>query len=370
MSVIQHLIAPIPLAFTVIIVGYGLGKIKLCGVSLELSGVLITAVITGWLLTLIDIDKGIWNTPSFGENLKCFSDLGTALFVSVIGISTGYSLKQGTRKEIPAVGIGSMMVVSAFITMRVIGEWDTTVSVSQLLGALCGALTTTPGLSAACEREYIVPEELISGYGCAYFSGVTAVVLFVQIAVRKSVKGVENGSTDKAFCDHSAMNGIIQTGVVILLGRLIGGIEVCGFSLGDSGGMLCVGIAAGTVIQKHLPKKSVSEQSMQLLRSLGLVLFFVGNGIPAGMRLGAVEFRLLLYGIMMSLIAIAVGAVLCRLAFRDSVAAVVAGGMTSTPAVAALMQKQKDVPLSRYSFAYVGALITIIVLMRAVPVAG
>lgn len=175
---------------------------------------------------------------------------------------------------------------------------------------------------------------------------------------------------ERIISSYSAMSGIIQTGVVILLGRLIGGIEICRFSLGDSGGMLCVGIAAGAVIRKYLPRKSVSEQSMQLLRNLGLVLLFVGNGIPAGMQLGGVEFRLLLYGIMMSLIAIAVGAVLCRLAFRGSAAAVVAGGMTSTPAIAALMQKQKDVPLSRYSFAYVGALITIIVLMRTVPVAG
>ena len=67
----------------------------------------------------------------------------------------------------------------------------------------------------------------------------------------------------------------------------------------------------------------------------------------------------------MTLIPIMVGVILCKAVDREiPVESIIAGGMTSTPAIGVLMQKQGCVHLGGYSMAYVGALLTIIILVR------
>ncbi len=368
MLFLNSLISPISIAFAVIIFGYYLGRIKILGVSLDLAGVLIMAVAVGWILNVIDLSSVFFNISEFQSNMKFFSSFGTALFVSVIGITTGYSINVKKWKDMKAAAIGSLMIVSAFLTMRMISLCDADVSISKLMGSLCGALTTTPGLSAVCELANISAEEATLGYGCAYLFGVVATVLFVQITTRKSDEShKDNVKKEKIFLNKVALDGFVQICFVVLIGRLFGNISVLGFSLGNSGGMLCVGILMGAIIKKGLPQKIVNQQALNLLRNLGLVLFFVGNGIPAGMKLcSGFEVKIVLYGAVMTIIPILVGVVLYRLIFTDDVSAtVVSGGMTSTPAICVLMQKKCNIQLSRYSLAYVGALITIIIFIQS-----
>lgn len=368
----NSLISPLSVAFAVIIIGYAFGRIKICGIALDLAGVLIAAVATGCIMTL---GLNTSETDILSEmqlNMKMLSSLGTALFVSVIGIMAGYSADLKKPEDFKAIFIGALMVVFSFATMKAIVAFDTEISISKLLGAVCGALTTTPGLSAVCELENVNAKEAVLGYGCTYLFGVVFTVFVVQILTRNSTEIFCCNKKDECTVSCKAsFDGLLQIAATIVLGRVIGGLSIpkLSFSLGDSGGMLCVGIGIGAVVKRLLPKRTAQIQSFNLLRNFGLVLFFVGTGIPAGMQLSiGIEIRIVIYGILMTVVPIMSCRVFYRILLKKDkhlLATVIAGGMTSTPAIGVLIRKHKDISLSRYSLAYVGALVTIIFLVRA-----
>jgi len=367
MAVLNSLLSPISIAFTVIIFGYFIGRIKIGKVSLDLSGILIVAVLVGWLLAEITQQWAIVDMEEFESYMKFYSAFGTALFVSSIGISTGGILDFHKWKDMKAIVIGSLMVFSAFITMRSISLLDKNITVSILLGSLCGALTTTPGLSAACELKNVVSEDVVLGYGCTYLFGVIAAVLFVQLTTR-NLNSICEGDKRKVDSDErkAALNGLIQIGCVIILGRLIGNIELLDFSLGNSGGMLCSGIVIGLIVKNTFPKSVLKIKDLTLFRSMGLALFFVGNGIPAGMQIsGGVDLKIIFYGVLLTTVPIFFGMILHKLFFNDGFSATtIAGGMTSTPAMGVLIERCNNISLTKYALAYFGALMTVVVLIR------
>lgn len=367
MAVLSNLLSPLSIAFVVIILGYLIGKIKLAKISLDLSGVLIVAVLTGWMLSVVASRSSVIDVIEYEINMKFFSSFGTALFVSSIGLSTGGIIDFRNKKDMKAIAIGSLMVCSAFVVMKIISLLDKNISESKLIGVLCGALTTTPGLSTACELENIVSNDVILGYGCTYLFGVIATVLFVQAISNKSMDILnEKSKSEEPRENKCALHGLIQIGCVVVLGRAIGNIEIMNFSLGVSGGMLCAGIIIGVIVKRIIPVKSSTTKMLTPFRNMGLVLFFVGNGIPAGMQLtDGVEFNMIFYGILMTIVPIISGTVLYRLLFKDGLpATTIAGGMTSTPAIGVLAEKHNNISLSKYAVAYLGALITTIILIR------
>lgn len=367
MAVLNSLLSPIPVAFVVIIVGYYLGRIKLFGVSFDLSGVLIVAVITGWLLAVIGPKNTVVDMLEYQTYMKMFSNFGTALFVSSIGISTGVMLDFRKYKDFKAALIGSLMVVSAFLTMKLISLVDDKITISKLTGALCGALTTTPGLSAASELDNIVLEDLVLSYGSTYLFGVIATIIFVQILTQGEDTVLKQNDVILDFCkEQVSLGGLIEIGCSVILGRLIGNIEVCCFSLGNSGGMLLSGIIVGLISKMRCNNKLFITKEFSLLKTLGLIMFFTGNGISAGMQMfTGFDLIIIFYGVLMTLVPISSGAVLHKLLFnKDTAGTTIAGGMTSTPAIGVLSKKQAALSLNKYALAYFGALLTIVILIR------
>ena len=367
MSVLLTLCHPITVAFFVITIGLCIGKVKICGISLDLAAVLIVAVTAGYFISLTN---GVAVTEQLNSYMKMFSTLGTSLFVSVIGITAGYSLNTKSDGKLSSAVVGMSMIISAFAVMWIISKIDIGVSYSNLLGVLCGALTTTPGLSAVCEKSGVVPEEASLGYGSAYLFGVIFTVLTVQIITRKAdaVNKAETCAKPKPQ-NKAIFGGLLQISTVIVLGRVLGELTVpyINFSLGNSGGMLCSGIFIGGLIGKHLKSYCILKEQQSIVRNLGLILFFVGNGIPAGMQINNNFSALsILIGILLTVIPITVGWFICKVILRKSnkdTAAIISGGMTSTPAIGVLNSKT-DVAYDKYSFSYVGALITIILLLN------
>lgn len=365
MDLIVNLINPISIIFIILVFGYYLGRIKIRGISLDLAGVLILAVVSGWGVSSNEIISKTIDFSTIKSNMQMVSSLGTAIFVSVIGITSGYVLDLRNLQNAKAILIGSMMVISSFALMNLISALDNSISNSKLLGALCGALTTTPGLSAATELTGVISEEVTVAYGCTYLLGVVAAVLSAQVFSQRSNTVVENEKKDVGET-RCALDGLIYIAAAIVSGRLLGGIHVGSFTLGQSGGMLCTGIAVGVITKEFFEPRMASLKAMGIYRNLGLILFFVGNGFPAGMSLvNGFDFRIFLYGVLMTVTPISVGLVLSKLILNDRYASsIVAGGMTSTPAIGVILQKQYYVSLDCYSMAYVGALLTIILLIR------
>lgn len=366
MNWIESLISPMPITFFVIIVGYFVGKIRIKGLSLNLAGILIVAIVTGYVSQIIDI-----NISEMQTQFKTLSSFGTALFVSVIGVSTGYVINTENIKDLKALLIGSTMVLSSFAILKLLLWTDKTIDESELIGAFCGALTTTPGLSTACESYVFDSSKVVVAYGCTYIFGVVLTVLGVQAVKNfKHIKMPIRGKTGKLVPDRNNFYGVLQIGISVLLGYLMGNINIpiLKFSLGSSGGMLCAGIVVGFCVKKWIDSKMSSDNSLILLRNLGLAMFFVGTGVPAGIQVvGSLNLRIILYGIIMTIIPIIIGYLMDKLLFEKNsliTASVIAGGMTSTPAVGVLIKDHQELPLCRYSITYVSALITIIILLR------
>ncbi len=363
----SFLISPITLTFLIVTIGIFLGRIKMFNVSLGLSSTLIVAVICGYLLDKYDLISDLEIQTQFISNMKFFTSLGTSIFVSVIGLSAGYMLDFKNKNILIAFTIGSVMIILAFATVKVISLFDTDITISTLFGILCGSLTTTPGLSAVCELENINADEAVLGYAGAYIFGTVLTVLSVQFITRKIQK--EQIIKPKLTTSDSykrTFEDLIQIAIVIVLGRILGDVEIpiVNFSFGTSGGILCCGILIGTFIKKNFADDCLSKEIQGVLRELGLVLFFVGNGITAGLQISSgFTIKSFIYGIVFSVIPITVGFLLSKAVFKNNkidIATIISGGMTSTPAIGVL-SKNQAISLDKYSSAYVGALITIVI---------
>lgn len=362
-------LSPIVLTFFVITAGYYLGKIKIHGISLDLAAVLICAVAAGWLISVSPLRDETAYLSSMVGTMKNLSTLGTAIFVSAVGISAGYSLIVFRMKDVLYYIYGGLIVITGFMLVKGISLVDRDISISALLGILCGSLTSTPGMSAACEINGIASEAVTLGYGSAYLFGVIFVVLFVQILTRKKItckahpKRMKHGEKEIAF------EFLLQIGLTAVIGTLMGQIKIPlgGATVGSSCGMLCVGLVLGFLIRRCIPDAVQSQQTVSLFRNIGLVFFLTGAGLPAGLQLyGAFHLKWLLYGIIFTAVPIITGYVFCRITkyTNERSAVIIAGGMTSTPAAGVLLGKNTDIDLSAYTVAYIGALVTMIIGIR------
>ena len=240
-------ISPLTVLFAVIIFGYVLGKLKICGISLDLSAILLVAILFGFLIsrflpTAIDAD--------FSGSMSTYSKLGTSLFVSVIGITSGFSLKLSSKKTILHLFTGCLAVLVGFTVMIMIGYIDTQTDRSLLLGILSGALTSTPALSAISERADVISENAVIGYGAAYILGVVIVVISTQIAGRNTLEKsiTENKQTSVKVGDGTL--GLILIAICALIGEMFGRFSLFGYSLGTTGAILICGIIIGCVIRR------------------------------------------------------------------------------------------------------------------------
>lgn len=359
------------LLFAVIAVGFFLGKVKIHNISFGFSAILIVSVVVGQLLIIL------FPSNSFDEivdGMNLLSQFGTALFMAAIGLIAGLSADRVfTKNNLIALCTGSFMVLLSFLVMNIVTIFDVDIDRSIIVGILCGAMTSSPGLSVACESERIVSELAFIGYGCAYFFGVLTVLIFVQLMHNRtdsrrccSVPVTVNEKNEKNI-DYI---GFLSLSVVI--GYLIGNIKIpyINFSLGGSGGILCLAFLLGIVIKIFQRYKTDANNSLNNYRNLGLILFLVANGLKSGFRINIVslEIEWLLYGFIITLLPMFFGYLFINFVMKNNRKddlCIISGGMTSSPAIGYLSSScNKEIDLSLYSMAYVGALITITIGMR------
>ena len=244
---------------------------------------------------------------------------------------------------------------------------DSSVSHSVLMGIVAGALTSTPGMAAAMEINGVDASDVALGYSSAYVFGVTAIVLFVQILVaheHKKEVSVPN-------CEMS--NGIFSFLVMsVVVGSSIGAIRTSsGVSIGMAGGVLLAGIFLGFMASR-IGKISVSSKlELDNYRGLGLLLFFVGTGFSSGEQcVKGFKLKFFVYGMIITTASIIGGFVLTKLIRKSNTesATLIAGGMTSTPAISALINNRVHGDLSVYSLTYMSAMVSLIVLIKIIGI--
>ena len=149
--------------FTILALGYALGRIKICGLDLGTAGVLLVALVFG----------------HFGVVLPdVVGDLGLICFVTAVGYIAGPKFFRNLKANATSyILIGLVTIISgALVCVGVIKLFDIPTDIG--VGLMSGALTSTPGLAAAKEAAGV---NAAVGYGIAYPFGVVGVVLFVQL---------------------------------------------------------------------------------------------------------------------------------------------------------------------------------------------
>lgn len=263
-------------------------------------------------------------------------------------------------------------------------------------GVLSGALTTTPGYSAALEVASKEMEGLVTlGHAIAYPFGVIGVVLFVQLLPKFTkanmdrerallkpdvLEATEKKTTKKLFsCDDF---GLMPLALAIVAGLLLGSVKIpltgkgydgaC-FSLGTTGGVLIMCLVFGHFGRIGRLSLEVPTHSAKVLRELGLMLFLIGAGVDGGVSLITQVAKaggpmIVLYGFLggvaMTVVPMVVGFFLggkaLKLPLLNNLGSIT-GGMTSTPALGTLINTAKTEDVAgAYASTYPIALVLIV----------
>ncbi len=394
--------------FSVLLLGYLLGRITIKGISLGDAGVFIIALFVGALCFNVDEAGALLFNASakpydFNAGLSIVEALGLILFVTSVGYIAGPKFFGNFKRNFKSyvlLGIiiilaGGLSAVGCIYAGEIFGYGATIENqdgfVAMIVGLLSGSLTSTPAFSAA---KATVAEEftgLVSvGHGIAYIFGVVGVVLFVQIIPKLTKANMEEEKAKlvikteeeskkkitKLFeIDHM---GIFGFSLAAILGTIVGQIKVplssaglsgtC-FSLTTTGGCLLMSLIFGHFGRIGKVNIIPRQNTLKLFRELGLVLFLVGAGIPGGAEFVAnFDPMYFVYGIVMTIFPLIIGYIFAKYVLKLSLLnnlGSITGGMTSTPALGTLISTAgtEDVAAA-YAATYPIALIAVVLVSQ------
>ncbi len=376
--------------FMICALGYLLGAIEIKGVSLGSAGVLLVALVWGVLCNYVpafeigDVTVNLYN-PTIKANFGVVSNIGTALFVTAVGLIAGPKFfRTFNRKSLAYILMGVLVIAAGAGAATLFIAIDPNLSAEMGVGLLMGGLTSTPGLSAAKDVA-VNTDALTAGYAIAYLFGVLGVVLFVQLVPK--ILRVDIDKERESFVAAATVTvkedgkkrrsldpfGFFPFFLAIGLGCLIGAIKIPGinFSLGTSGGTLVAGLVIGHFGHIGPFDCRMKKETLNFFRELGLVLFLVGAGVPGGVNfVSNLKLTYFLYGAAMTMIPLLLGFILGKYVFKLSIfnnLGSITGGMTSTPALGALISTAKtDDVSSSYAATYPIALVMVVLAAKVI----
>lgn len=389
-GVIPSIFSIVFISFAIGTAGYLLGSIKIKGIELGTAGVLLAALLYGILASYVpSLKVGESEILLYSDKLKTqfgvISNLGTALFVTAIGLIAGPKFfRTLNRKSVAYIFIGLLVISIGALVAALFIKLDDNLDAELAVGLLTGALTSTPGLSAAKEVA-ASSDSVVAGYGIAYLFGVLGVVLFVQIVPK--ILRTDIAKERESFVAANSVVipplkskvtsleplGVFPFFLAISLGCIIGAIKIPGinFSLGTSGGTLVAGLIIGHFGHVGFIDCRINKNILNYFRELGLVLFLIGAGVPGGVNfVSNVRPSYFVYGACMTLIPMIVGYFIARYVFKLSLfnnLGSITGGMTSTPALGTLIATAgTDEVASAYAATYPLSLVSIVLAAKII----
>ena len=378
------------IVFAIGTLGYLVGGIKIKGIELGTAGVLLIALIYGILINNIpSFSIGAKEITLWSASIKAkfgtVSNIGTALFVTAVGLIAGPKFfRSFNKKTLSYIVLGILIISIGAATAIIFTLLDDNLSAEMAVGLLTGGLTSTPGLSAAKEVASN-QDAVVAGYGIAYTFGVLGVVLFVQLLPKilkvnmqeevmnfQAANAIEIPEPKGRLFALDAF-GFFPFMLSVALGCLIGAIKIPGinFSLGNSGGCLIGGLIIGHFAHVGKIDCRISKATLNFMRELGLVMFLIGAGVPGGVNFIS-EFKVsfFIYGAIMTLVPMIVGFILAKYVFKLSILnnlGSITGGMTSTPALGTLIATAgTDEVSSAYAATYPFALVSVVLAAKII----
>lgn len=402
---VSSILSFIFIVFAIGAIGYLVGGIKVKGIELGTAGVLLVALIWGVVINFVPSfnfagakDIVLWSDKIKG-NFGIVSNIGTALFVTAVGLIAGPKFfRSFNRSTLAYIVLGFVIIIIGGATAALFAFFDKNCSASMAVGLLTGGLTSTPGFSAGKEVAVALDEaaklagqvstleaDVTAGYGIAYTFGVLGVVLFVQILPKilkvnmpeevANFKSANSIVVPEPKGKLTAMDpfGFYPFFLAVALGCVIGAIKIPGinFSLGNSGGCLIGGLIVGHVAHMGKIDLRISKQTLNFMRELGLVLFLIGAGVPGGVNfISKFRWTYFIYGAVMTTVPMIVGYIIARYVFKLSILnnlGSITGGMTSTPALGTLIATAgTDEVSAAYAATYPFALVSIVLVSKII----
>ena len=396
--------------FLVATLGYLVGSIEIKGVSLGTAGVFLVAILFGYICTLIPENMpvvgafSIKNSSYLMYNFygSIIQNVGLVLFVGAVGCIAGPKFFKNLKANAKSYVLLGVIIILIGGVCAVLFALIPGIGTGFSVGVLSGALTTTPGFSAAQEAMKSIGQsaEIVTlGHAIAYPFGVIGVVLFVQLMPKILKADMEKerelliGKADddgndlkKKFYEVDPF-GLMPFGLAVVFGLILGSINIplsgkgydgtC-FSLGTTGGVLIMCLIFGHFGHIGRVSLAIPYETAKIFRELGLMLFLIGAGVSGGVSLvseiskSSLGAMLVVYGllggIVMTLAPMIFGfffaSKVLKLPLLNNLGSIT-GGMTSTPALGTLVKTAgSDDVASAYAATYPIALVLIVLVSQ------
>ena len=270
--------------------GLLLGKIKIRGVTLGIT----------WVL-FVGIALSACGVCLHHDMLHVVKELGLIFFVTGVGLQVGPGFFKSFAKGGLAMNLMALVNVALGVGITVLIAKLASQDLTDMAGVYTGAITNTPGLSAAHQAVIDLgiegaADRLAAGYAVAYPLAVVGLIV-TCIILRPKNLAAEPTTIDIQTSDlrpkTSKKGGIllIPVFVIIALGLVLGSLPIpvgldAPVKLGLAGGPLVVALVAGWIgVKKGWYGTDFTDgQGVHMLREVGIALFLAGVGLSAGSR--------------------------------------------------------------------------------------
>ena len=308
-----------------IFLGLLLGKIKIAKISLGITWVLFVGIVISALG--VTLNAGM---------LHIIKEFGLILFVTAVGLQVGPTFfnsfkKGGLAMNLMALANVALGVVITYIIAKVANQ-----SLTDMAGVYTGAITNTPGLSAAQQAvtdagDPDAANRLAAGYAVAYPLAVVGMIMtciilrpLCRIDLKNEPSSFETKSSDdndvktRFIVSHETGSGpslrqpLIPLFIIIAVGIIIGSIPIpvgmdAPVKLGLAGGPLVTAIIGGWLGVKKgwFDTEFTDGNGVHTLREVGIALFLAGVGLGAGgvfVETVKIHYIWVLYGVIITIV--------------------------------------------------------------------
>ena len=332
-----------------IFIGLLLGKIKIAHVSLGIT----------WVL-FVGITFSACGVSLNAEMLHVIKEFGLILFVVAVGLQVGPGFFRSFKKGGLAMNLMALVNVALGVLITVIIAKIAHQDLADMAGVYTGAITNTPGLSAAQQAVNDLgieggADRLAAGYAVAYPLAVVGMIMtcillrpLCRIDLKKEPTALESLASVVPSNDKSKGGFLlIPIFVIIALGLIVGSIPIpvglkAPIKLGLAGGPLVVAIIGGWLgVKKGWFSTEFTEgQGVHALREVGIALFLAGVGLGAGgkfVETVQVHYMWVVYGIIITIVPPLIVATFGRLVLKMNyytLMGLIGGSHTDPPTLA------------------------------------
>ena len=314
-----------------IFVGLLLGKIKIANISLGIT----------WVL-FVGIALSAFGVSLNAEMLHVVKEFGLILFVVAVGLQVGPGFFRSFKKGGLALNMMALVNVVLGVLITIVIAKVAHQDLADMAGVYTGAITNTPGLSAAQQAVSDIGVEggadrLAAGYAVTYPLAVVGMIvscILLRVICRIDLKkeaSSEDHLEPKAEKQATPLSqrhkvNLVPIFVIIALGVIVGSIPIpvgmkAPVKLGLAGGPLVVAIIGSWLGVKKgwMTTDFTDSHGVWMLREVGIALFLACVGLGAGgkfVETVQAHYTWVVYGVIITMVPPLLVATFGRLVFK------------------------------------------------------